>query len=123
MRMALRLAFLSFLLVMAIVAAGATYAGDEWGMARLASEGGGLTACDGREGECVGDEEEMTMESVSARRSLASRTKFVSYGALTKNRVPCNRRGQSYYNCHRQKKVNPYRRGCSSITKCARILH
>ncbi|RWW04830.1 hypothetical protein GW17_00031925 [Ensete ventricosum] len=123
MRMALRLAFLSFLLGMAIVAAGATYAGDEWGVARLASEGGGLTACDGRVGECVGDEEEMAMESVSARRSLASRTKFISYGALTKDRVPCNRRGQSYYNCQRQKKVNPYRRGCSAITKCARILH
>lgn len=46
---------------------------------------------------------------------------FVSYGALKKDKVPCNCRGHSYYNCRRRGKANPYRRGCSVVTKCKRF--
>ncbi|KAF3326808.1 protein RALF-like 19 [Carex littledalei] len=55
------------------------------------------------------------------RRGLAYRRRYISYEALKKNRVPCNRRGKSYYNCKRGRQANPYRRGCSFITRCARI--
>jgi hypothetical protein len=45
----------------------------------------------------------------------------VSYAVLDANKVSCNKRGQSYYqNCASQKAGNPYRRGCSAITRCAR---
>lgn len=63
--------------------------------------------------------EELTMESESVRRRLAGRS-YISYGALRKNNVPCSRRGQSYYNCQRSGRANPYRRGCTVATRCAR---
>ncbi|MQM08732.1 hypothetical protein Taro_041583 [Colocasia esculenta] len=47
---------------------------------------------------------------------------YISYGALSANRVPCPpRSGRSYYthNCYRARgPVNPYNRGCSAITRC-----
>ncbi|XP_010464563.1 PREDICTED: protein RALF-like 34 [Camelina sativa] len=61
------------------------------------------------------------------RRSLYWRRKkyYISYGALSANRVPCPpRSGRSYYthNCYRARgPVHPYRRGCSSITRCRRF--
>ncbi|CAL9100350.1 unnamed protein product [Musa acuminata var. zebrina] len=132
LKMALRLAFVPILLAALLLAEAAsageaTYGVNEWSVAPFASGDGGLRAspvCDGRVGDCVDEEEEMAMESESTRRSLArSGARFISYGALSKNRVPCNRRGQSYYNCQRQKRANPYRRGCSTITRCARDMH
>ncbi|EOA14205.1 hypothetical protein CARUB_v10027357mg [Capsella rubella] len=60
------------------------------------------------------------------RRSLYWRRRkyYISYGALSANRVPCPpRSGRSYYthNCFRARgPVHPYRRGCSSITRCRR---
>ncbi|KAJ6878747.1 protein RALF-like 34 [Populus alba x Populus x berolinensis] len=59
-------------------------------------------------------------------RSLHGRAKhyYVSYGALSANRVPCPARsGRSYYthNCFRSRgQANPYTRGCSCITHCRR---
>ncbi|KAG8632635.1 protein RALF-like 34 [Manihot esculenta] len=48
----------------------------------------------------------------------------ISYGALSANRLPCPpRSGRSYYthNCFRVRApVNPYTRGCTSITHCRR---
>ncbi|KAF0915939.1 hypothetical protein E2562_000578 [Oryza meyeriana var. granulata] len=92
------------------------------------------STCDSAIGECdVDDEddvEELALLGAGAsagealRRSLAARrptNRYVSYAALDANRVPCNKRGQSYYqNCASQKAANPYRRGCSAITRCAR---
>ncbi|KAF8101473.1 hypothetical protein N665_0205s0066 [Sinapis alba] len=59
------------------------------------------------------------------RRSLYWRQRkryYISYGALSANRVPCPpRSGRSYYthNCFRARgPVHPYTRGCSSITRC-----
>ncbi|KAI9100858.1 hypothetical protein K1719_024220 [Acacia pycnantha] len=76
------------------------------------------------EGQLVGDkaselEEEMMMESGSIHRSLRT-VRYISYDALKANNVPCRRRGRSYYNCHRRGRANPYRRGCTAITHCAR---
>ncbi|CAD5336075.1 unnamed protein product [Arabidopsis thaliana] len=65
-------------------------------------------------------------DGVTDRRSLYwRRTKYyISYGALSANRVPCPpRSGRSYYthNCFRARgPVHPYSRGCSSITRCRR---
>uniref|UniRef100_A0A6V7QWE7 Protein RALF-like 34 n=1 Tax=Ananas comosus var. bracteatus TaxID=296719 RepID=A0A6V7QWE7_ANACO len=49
---------------------------------------------------------------------------YISYAALSANRVPCPpRSGRSYYthNCYRSRgPVHPYSRGCSEITRCRR---
>ncbi|XP_071713225.1 protein RALF-like 34 [Rutidosis leptorrhynchoides] len=49
---------------------------------------------------------------------------YISYGALSANRVPCPpRSGRSYYthDCWRARgPVHPYTRGCSAITRCRR---
>ncbi|TMW91776.1 hypothetical protein EJD97_013907 [Solanum chilense] len=71
-------------------------------------------------GNCIDEEEEMMMESDVSRRVLGGRNGYVSYGAMSRNNVPCNVRGASYYNCHANQQVNPYRRGCTQITRCAR---
>ncbi|XP_009112356.1 protein RALF-like 34 [Brassica rapa] len=74
-------------------------------------------------GESFEDAEE---EDVADRRSLywKRRRYYISYGALSANRVPCPpRSGRSYYthNCFRARgQVHPYSRGCSSITRCRR---
>uniref|UniRef100_A0A0V0H8A6 Putative rapid alkalinization factor-like n=1 Tax=Solanum chacoense TaxID=4108 RepID=A0A0V0H8A6_SOLCH len=76
--------------------------------------------CDGSIGDCLAeeDEDEFGMESESSRRMLAYRRRYISYGALSSNRVPCSRRGASYYNCRPGAQANPYQRGCSAITRC-----
>ncbi|KAK4398373.1 hypothetical protein Sango_1312800 [Sesamum angolense] len=67
------------------------------------------------------EDEEFMMESEAAHRQLAPRERtYLSYGSLSRNNVMCNTRGQSYYNCYGNQRVNPYRRGCSKATKCAR---
>ncbi|KAK6245227.1 hypothetical protein SCA6_008317 [Theobroma cacao] len=49
---------------------------------------------------------------------------YISYGALSANRIPCPpRSGRSYYthNCFKAREpANPYTRGCSRITRCRR---
>ncbi|GMI68824.1 ralf-like 34, RAPID ALKALINIZATION FACTOR 34 [Hibiscus trionum] len=62
----------------------------------------------------------------NSRRSLFwKRMKYyISYGALSANRIPCPpRSGRSYYthNCFQAHgPVHPYSRGCSRITRCRR---
>ncbi|EPS62454.1 hypothetical protein M569_12337, partial [Genlisea aurea] len=72
-------------------------------------------------------DQEMTADQVSIRRSLYWKGLFhyyISYGALSANRIPCPpRSGRSYYthNCYRARgSVHPYSRGCSAITHCRR---
>ncbi|KAF7822973.1 protein RALF-like 19 [Senna tora] len=60
------------------------------------------------------------MENEVMRRTLAQ-ARYISYDALKKNNIPCNRRGNSYYGCGTSQKANPYSRGCSVITHCARF--
>lgn len=81
------------------------------------------TGCMGLVGDCIDEDEEMGMESESTRRGLRGRGSHISYDALSRDRVPCNQRGASYYNCNQRSQVNPYRRGCSAITRCARSLN
>ncbi|GAU29364.1 hypothetical protein TSUD_31700 [Trifolium subterraneum] len=73
-------------------------------------KGGGSIA------ECLEDEE-FELDSEINRRILAT-TKYISYGAMQRNTVPCSRRGASYYNCRPGAQANPYSRGCSAITRC-----
>ncbi|KAF7837826.1 protein RALF-like 33 [Senna tora] len=81
--------------------------------------------CRGSIAECLllddgsGFGSEFEMDSESNRRILAGR-RYISYGALRRNTVPCSRRGASYYNCRPGAQANPYRRGCSAITRCRR---
>ncbi|XP_014508536.1 protein RALF-like 19 [Vigna radiata var. radiata] len=70
--------------------------------------------------DLVGDENEMLLDSESNRRTLNSRAQYISYGALNANQIPCGNRGSSYYNCQDRTRANPYTRGCSQITHCAR---
>ncbi|KAG9457973.1 hypothetical protein H6P81_002481 [Aristolochia fimbriata] len=94
-----------------------------WGLPQLSrSDGGGPSGptCNGLVGDCIDDDEELLMDSETSRRGLYTAKRYISYGALQKNRVPCNRRGASYYNCRPRGRANPYRRGCSVITRCKR---
>lgn len=72
--------------------------------------------CKGSIAECLAGEE-FELDSESSRRILAT-TRYISYGALQRNTVPCSRRGASYYNCKPGAQANPYNRGCSRITRC-----
>ncbi|XP_030502949.2 protein RALF-like 4 [Cannabis sativa] len=72
-------------------------------------------------GDYIGVNNEMLMDSEASRRTLAQGRSHISYQALKANSVPCGRRGQSYYDCQKRKRANPYRRGCSAITHCARV--
>ncbi|KAK6930159.1 Rapid ALkalinization Factor [Dillenia turbinata] len=78
--------------------------------------------CDGdlTVGECVGKEEYEVGDSEISRRIIAGTRRYISYGALGRNSVPCSRRGASYYNCRPGAQANPYTRGCSAITRCRR---
>ncbi|KAK2393555.1 hypothetical protein P8452_15533 [Trifolium repens] len=70
--------------------------------------------------DLIEDANEFLMSSEESHRLLAGRGRYISYGALKKNQVPCGRRGRSYYNCNRRGRANPYRRGCTRVTHCAR---
>ncbi|BAT95074.1 hypothetical protein LR48_Vigan02g166700 [Vigna angularis] len=108
-------------LAMAVICAAAILvAMSRWPTA----EGGGdhhlglrwASTCRGSIGECLGGEE-YELDSEISRRILAT-NKYISYGALQRNTVPCSRRGASYYNCQPGAQANPYSRGCSAITRC-----
>lgn len=64
----------------------------------------------------------MIMETGISRRFLAQ-SQYISYGALLKDSIPCNVRGNSYYNCNSNQIANPYTRGCTAITLCARSYY
>nr|XP_043628710.1 protein RALF-like 33 [Erigeron canadensis] len=91
----------------------ATTSGCRGSMAECLAEGGDLNIEDD-------DEDEFSLDSEINRRILATNRRYISYGALSKNNVPCSRRGASYYNCRRGGQANPYSRGCSAITRCRR---
>ncbi|KAF7007413.1 hypothetical protein CFC21_022358 [Triticum aestivum] len=88
-------------------------------------------ACDGVIGECgVDEDEEMVTGAGGAgealRRSLVrkSTARYISYAALRADQIPCDKRGASYYiNCGSMQQANPYTRGCSAITHCARNMN
>ncbi|XP_022777348.1 protein RALF-like 19 [Durio zibethinus] len=110
--------WLTFLLLaLAMVAESTPFDEDSWGLAHFGNDD--INSC--IDGQCnVEDVTEALMDSETTRRQLAQRKRYISYGALKANSAPCNRRGQSYYNCHNRKRANPYNRGCSAITHCYR---
>ncbi|XP_074313423.1 protein RALF-like 19 [Silene latifolia] len=123
--MATKLWLIALLLALVIAVESTSFDDATWGMTRQSSGDDGLLntrMCNGRVGDCIGDEEDM-LDSESGRRQLARVRRFISNDALRKDRVPCNRRGQSYYYCRGNARANPYRRGCTYITHCARDLH
>ena len=71
-------------------------------------------------GDLIGDDNEILLDSETNRRTLAGRQRYISYGSLKADQVPCGRRGRSYYDCNQRGKANPYRRGCTRATHCAR---
>ncbi|VAH09718.1 unnamed protein product [Triticum turgidum subsp. durum] len=86
--------------------------------------GGGVTTVQafdgtttlGLQGQCAADEQELVGRKPSAR--------YISYAALRADATPCDKRGQSYYtNCGSMQQANPYTRGCSAITRCARNMN
>ncbi|XP_048128305.1 protein RALF-like 34 [Rhodamnia argentea] len=109
--------------------AGAT---DEAGLKLMTSDPamewpGAISMYDGFFGEGGGDGAGEEIEGEPGRRSLFWHTimrYYISYGALSANRVPCPpRSGRSYYthNCFKVSgPVHPYNRGCSRITFCRR---
>ncbi|XP_043700463.1 protein RALF-like 19 [Telopea speciosissima] len=129
MQTVLRLYLVLLILALALVAESSmlTSGGDVYwvGGGRLSSTAS--RSCNGVVGECIAsDGNEMMMmdwENSSSRRSLAQgRASHISYAALMKDSVPCNKRGRSYYACRYSGKVNPYRRQCTMATHCARDL-
>ncbi|KAG8389471.1 hypothetical protein BUALT_Bualt02G0232800 [Buddleja alternifolia] len=107
------------LLISAVVAAALTL--------RTADAGGDFdwipmnkpATCQGSIAECMADGStgEFDLDTESNRRILAT-TKYISYGALQANNVPCSRRGASYYNCRPGAEANPYTRSCTAATQC-----
>lgn len=71
-------------------------------------------------GDLIGVDNEMLLDSEAHRRTLAGQGRYISYGSLNANQVPCGQRGNSYYNCQQRGRANPYNRGCSALTNCAR---
>lgn len=73
-----------------------------------------------------GDSDGEDIDGVIDRRSMFWHRMryYISYGALSANRIPCPpRSGRSYYthNCFEARgPVRPYTRGCSTITRCRR---
>ncbi|KAK6134626.1 hypothetical protein DH2020_031636 [Rehmannia glutinosa] len=95
---------------MAMVAQSGDYSTFDAAAAHMAEpDGHGMVA------DALDFDEEMMMESETARRQLGGRG-YISYGAMKRNSVPCNQRGQSYYNCRGHQKANPYKRGCTRAT-------
>ncbi|KAG0535973.1 hypothetical protein BDA96_03G024000 [Sorghum bicolor] len=88
---------------------------------------GPMSQCDVDEAEELGLSGGGFPAGDTIRRTLAARqptNRYISYAALRADQVPCNKRGRSYYsNCASQQAANPYRRGCSAITRCARNMN
>ncbi|MCO5548692.1 hypothetical protein L7F22_002151 [Adiantum nelumboides] len=77
--------------------------------------------CDVMTGDCGIGSSFMIEEEMSRRMLIASLgTRYISYGALTSDRVPCSQAGRSYYGCRGSGPANPYSRGCTRITHCYR---
>lgn len=111
----LNLVMFSALVLTFLPSSASSSAADDFTWMSSSGSGGG---CRGSIGECM-TSGEMEMESESTRRILAT-SNYISYGALQGNNVPCSQRGTSYYNCRSGGQANPYQRGCSTITRCAR---
>ncbi|KAL7141400.1 hypothetical protein ABFS83_08G050400 [Erythranthe nasuta] len=95
---------------------------DQWGTGMSFYSGGEELLGEDAEGESV----DGGGASSHGRALLWKRAMhyYISYGALSADRIPCPpRSGRSYYthNCYRARgPAHPYTRGCSAITQCRR---
>lgn len=105
------------------------YHNDNKGMRSVAVKSSSSSSrCKGNnKSECMNREnyineiETMDLSEIISRRTLGQGDQYISYAALSKDSIPCNRRGSSYYsNCAHSQQANPYTRGCTAITQCAR---
>ncbi|KAL6896580.1 hypothetical protein ACP4OV_007152 [Aristida adscensionis] len=91
--------------------------GDEFGLG-----GGGAIGrrrLDDLNGTSADAANATTADSNATSTGAGGFTGFISYLALSRDRVPCDQRGASYYsNCQPGAEANPYARGCSAITQC-----
>ena len=101
----------AFLIVFSTAVLATTTKGPSWVLDRA------LATCHGSMADCMMDDIEFQMDSEINRRILAD-VNYISYDALRANKVPCSRRGASYYNCQPGAEANPYDRGCSAIARC-----
>ncbi|KAG1331536.1 putative protein RALF-like 33 [Cocos nucifera] len=75
--------------------------------------------CSGKLRDCLWEKGEIEMDSETNRRLLwAAQKKYISYGALKGDVVPCTKPGVPYYNCRALPKASPYSRGCQAISEC-----
>ncbi|PON58396.1 Rapid ALkalinization Factor [Parasponia andersonii] len=114
--MEVKLSLVFLMMALAITARASSFSEPGWGLNHfnhVVSSGGPI-------GDYIGDDNEMLLDSEASRRELARGRTFVGYEAMKANSVPCGRRGHSYYNCNKRQRANPYKRGCSAITHCAR---
>ncbi|OMO54818.1 Rapid ALkalinization Factor [Corchorus olitorius] len=131
--MNIRLSFALLIFSLALSAESSSYGGVNWSRSlfstmvvdvrdgSVGTTGQTASFCKrGPLGDCIENEEEVAMESDISRRVLGGK-RFISYDALKQNQIPCNRRGNSYYNCAAPGRANPYNRGCSVITHCYRF--
>ncbi|KAL6201438.1 hypothetical protein ACLB2K_025152 [Fragaria x ananassa] len=103
-----KLCLVALLLALAVAVEAAKLHDASWGLARYNRDSSLIQA---NVGDVIGEDNEMMLDSESSRRTLAGRTRYISYGALKRNRIPCRRRGASYYNCGRpNQQANTYRR-------------
>ncbi|XP_009352901.2 protein RALF-like 19 [Pyrus x bretschneideri] len=125
--MGFKLNLIALMLVLAMVARTSAKVHDaSWGFSRFGDHDDESLIDNAN---FVGDENEMTMESESTRRTLRPRltartalgnSKFIGYIALRENAAPCGRCGQSYYDCQKRERANPYKRNCEYITRCTK---
>ncbi|XP_026440313.1 protein RALF-like 4 [Papaver somniferum] len=78
--------------------------------------------CNREGGDCIGENNELIVDSKINRRSLFQPKRHISYDAIKKDWIPCSKRGRSYYDCTKASQANPYNRGCTVATHCARII-
>ncbi|GMJ01324.1 ralf-like 33 [Hibiscus trionum] len=74
-------------------------------------------SCRGSTAECMANNVDDEFE-FNRRVLQTASTKYIGYGALQRDTVPCSKRGASYYNCRPGAEANPYNRGCTTITRC-----
>nr|CAD1834000.1 unnamed protein product [Ananas comosus var. bracteatus] len=72
----------------------------------------GSKGCDGFvAGQCADEDEDEQIGADAAAAAMVRRVlygngqRYISYGALKRDQIPCSRRGQSYYNCKRHGSV------------------
>ncbi|KAL3503203.1 hypothetical protein ACH5RR_037652 [Cinchona calisaya] len=122
--MAIRLGVVLLLLALALamVADSSPTFDSTFGITTMAGDGGleAVQVSDGSVGDLIDQAEEMMMESETTRRTLAGQQGYISYGAMRRGNVPCNRRGNSYYACNAHGRANPYQRSCTRISRCPR---